>query len=53
MPLNKRLLTVQMNDEQYTQMKERLQNLEYVTYGSVRNENAVEQNYIKQNLEIR
>ena len=53
LPLNKRLLAIQMNDEQYNQMKARLQDLEYMTYGRLRNEKAVDQNRIRRNLEIR
>lgn len=53
LPLNKRLLTIQMNDEQYNLMKDRLQDLELMTYGTVRNEKAVDQNRISRNLEIR
>ena len=53
LPLNKRLLTIEMDEGEYREMKDRLQQLEFQTYGQIRNEKAITQNYIKQKLEIR
>ena len=52
-PLNKRLIAVNMTDDQYQEMKGRLQDLEYKVYGKVINDNAINENYTRKDLALR